>query len=310
MAAITVTWDASTPAGTEAINNGDNRIVELKEGLVQRFRNGGHRMQTSGATTDAKDGRHCCDESNDAGSAESEGEFTIYASDGATALVVFRDTTATPASEVSFGANKILTTGNITAATGTFSGAITTAALTATGHIKPTTDALYNLGDATHRFADAWFSGTVTFDGAIVHNALETFNSGIQIAGDGTGSKFLDIATAQYCSNVVTSVATGSYAVAATWRIILANLTADATVVLPPAASSSGRELWFKVASSTSSVHSLTIDPNATEEIDGGTTSLIIHPNSYTGYPHVQGVHLICDGTAWHTITRYLRNQA
>lgn len=107
MAAINSTWDETVPAGSEVPKNGDDRIRELKLNIRERARNGGHRMQTAGATTDAKDGRHCCGESAAAGSGEATGTFNIYAADGSTIIWTAGDSTATPASTITTSLNVV-----------------------------------------------------------------------------------------------------------------------------------------------------------------------------------------------------------
>ena len=113
MPAISSTWDETVPPGSEALTNGEDRIREDKLCTRERLRNGGHRMQTSGATTDAKDARHVCNESNAAGSGEAVGTWNVYASDGTTIIFTIGDTTATPASTIS-AATLALSMNNLT----------------------------------------------------------------------------------------------------------------------------------------------------------------------------------------------------
>ena len=84
--------------------------------------------------------------------------------------------------------------------------------------------------------------------------------------------------------------ATGaSYAVAATDDVVLVDPGVTTTVTLPAAASSNGRLIHIKNA--TSSATAITIDPNASETIDGVTT-LVIN-SAYVSYT------IVCDGTEW-----------
>lgn len=288
MAAITVTWDPTTPAGNSNIKDGDDTVRTFKTGLVERLRNGGHQMQTAGATTDATDGRHCAGESNAAGSSELAGEFNIYAADTTTVIGTFRDATAATPSEWFAGSLKIRTTGNLTAATGTFSGAVTTGALTAAGHIKPSTDAIYDLGDATHRIRDSWFTGTVTFSGAVVHNAAETFNAAVTFA---------------YATYTATQdIASGTTALAAGARVVFGKLTATATLTLPAMSGQAGREIFVCIATNTNdAVNTLVIDPNGTDPINNvASGTLTLRTNAGTS---TRSVHLICDPVAgWYSV--------
>lgn len=292
MAAITTTWDPASPAGSDNIKDGDDSIRTFKVGLTERLRNGGHQWQTAGATTDTTDGRHCCGESNAAGSAELAGEFNIYAADTTTVLATFRDSTAATPSELYLGANKLRTTGNVTAATGTFSGAVSTGALTTTGAIKPATDDLYDLGDATHRYQDAWFSGVVTFSGSVVHNASEQFNAQL-IAGALFSMR--DASTSNYRNATAASTILG-----ASDRIVLGKITGNSTVTLPTSTGNDGRELWITIATVTVATQKFTIVPNGTDTVIG-TTSLELGVQS----GNTRGVHLICNGTNWSVLTTY-----
>jgi len=298
MAVVTVTWDSSVPVGSEDIKTGDNRIVELKGGLVQRLRNGGHRMPTI-ASADASEGFHCCGEmyAADTGhtTAALAGEFYLFAADGVTVVATLRDSTAATPSELFLGANKLRTTGNVTAATGTFSGAVATGALTATGHIKPTTDDLYDLGDLTHRIKNAWFSGTVKFDGAVQHAANEVFSAGIQVGGNGTSPQILDIVTSQYTA--WQDVTTGTNALSILARMVLGKLVATTTVTLPAAAVSTGREVTI---AHVSGAFGLIIDPNASELINGAATLTL---DASAG--KARAVHILCDGTGWVIVGTY-----
>lgn len=137
------------------------------------------------------------------------------------------------------------------------------------GNVLPHDDDKQDLGDSTHEFKDAYIDGVlyvdkqdrVNTDGAVSHN------------------------------NFCTITATGI--LAATNRIILCNVTDDATLTLPPAASLTGQILTIK--SITSGTCVITLDGNASETIDGSTTNTNIDAQYDT-------LTLISDGSNWHII--------
>lgn len=101
MAAITIVWEPATPPGSEALNNGDNRITEFKTGLSERLRNGGHQWSTLASSTDQEDGRHVCGTAFAAGATGAlAGEFYIYAADGSTVIATIGDSTAASPSRI------------------------------------------------------------------------------------------------------------------------------------------------------------------------------------------------------------------
>jgi hypothetical protein len=278
VAAINTAWDETAPAGGDALSAGDDSIRAFKLSLRERLRNGGHNMPITSPTTVEADGRHSCGEAFDAGSAVSlAGEFYIYAADLTTAVATFRDSTAATPSELFLGGNKLRTTGNVTAATLTLSGNAT-------------------IGGTLAVTSTVTFSAAVTFNAAATFNAAETFSAGLTVTG---GS--LDVETGQF-SGTTTSVASGTVAVTSGMRVILANLTGNAILTLPAAASSSGRELWVTIASSDLTSRTLTIDPNGSESIDGvtgGNPTLVLRPKGSGSTDAYKAVHIICDGTAW-----------
>lgn len=66
------------------------------------------------------------------------------------------------------------------------------------------------------------------------------------------------------------------------------------SVTLPPAASSTNRVLIFK---RTNASNNVTIDGNASEEIDGATTKVLS--------ANYDSIMIVCDGTDWHIIANY-----
>jgi len=298
MAAITTTWDATAPASSENAKNGAVRIQNVKAELVERLRNGGQRMQTSGATTDAKDGRHLCGESNAAGSTELAGEFTIYAADGTTAVAVFRDSTAATPSELYLVANTLRTTGTVKGAT-----------INATSLIKPDTDAAVDLGiTATNRFRDLWLSrnveigGTAHIIGIATFDAVPVFSAGSTFATLNVSTKFTNAGGQQ---NTIITHSSGTHTVLLTERIILCNVTSTSVIVqLPTAASAAGYDFIISILGEAGSANIVAITPNGTEKI-----SNIAGPTTYNLVRNVAGdrcgVHLISNGSAWTVLSAY-----
>jgi len=251
MPAITAEWNLSTPADTDALSDGDNQIRNFKLAIIERVGNGGHLITSGGPSTTTTDGRHCAGAALAAGASEFQGEFTIYASDKTTALVIFRDWTAVTQSEVFFGANGLRTTGTLTVG-----------GLSTTGTIKPAADNTSDLGDVTHRYKNAWFTGTVTLTGALVHAAAETFQNTV-FFDQTTGSSW-QLATG------TTTLSTHST------RVVICNPVAGAfTINLPSLASSNGTEFWITIPGGSGGPNKVTINPDGTEQIDA-TSSLDI----------------------------------
>ena len=83
---------------------------------------------------------------------------------------------------------------------------------------------------------------------------------------------------------------TASEALSSVDTLVLADATAgDILISLPPAASEKGREIIVKKISDPP--HSVTLDPNGSEEIDG-------NPNATLNVKN-QTIHIVSDGTAW-----------
>lgn len=95
--------------------------------------------------------------------------------------------------------------------------------------------------------------------------------------------------------NATVATATTTHSVADTTDLLLCSASGGAfTVTLPAAASHSGRILSIK--KTDSSLNAVTIDGNASETIDGATTTRLS-----TQY---ESVDIICDGTNWHIAAR------
>lgn len=75
--------------------------------------------------------------------------------------------------------------------------------------------------------------------------------------------------------------------------IIIVNLTTNATVALPDAATAANKAYYIY---KNTSQHSLAIDPYESQTIDGGLT--------FTINTHYECVQIVCDGTAWYVISK------
>lgn len=288
MAAITITWNPQTPAGTDNIKDGDDVIVALKKGVGERLANGGHLFPTiaSGATLVATDGRHSCGASFTAGSSELAGEFNIYERNGTTVLAVFRDSAAATPSELFMGANGVRSTGTIKAAT-----------LNATSIIRPDTNNAVDLGLTGTRFKDLWLAGNATIGGTLAvtdvatFTATPVFNSAITVAGLTTGGIVGGL-------HVLTSTTT----LDSTHYVVMANVTGGSfTINLPAAASNTGRHYIIQInRASGGSAFTLTLDPNGAEVIEhpelGNVTTWALRRNTTNDY---YGAHIVSNGTSW-----------
>lgn len=82
----TLTWDAAyeaTPAGSDAVSGGDDRIRELKVAVRERMLVGGHLWQE---TTNTHDGKHTVN-------ADGSGAWNVYKTDKTTVALEVTDTT-------------------------------------------------------------------------------------------------------------------------------------------------------------------------------------------------------------------------
>ena len=87
--------------------------------------------------------------------------------------------------------------------------------------------------------------------------------------------------------------AASPYTVLSTDTVLLVDTTAGAVELdLPAVASSSGRTLVIKDEGGNAATNAITIDPNASETLDGSATSATIT----TAYGHMT---IFCDGTQW-----------
>ena len=138
--------------------------------------------------------------------------------------------------------------------------------------------------------------GLVTVDG----NAAETIDGvatvilfpgdSLLIVSDGTNWKSI----ARFASNsLAIQTKTGSYTVVATDRNTLIDVTSGTFTLTLTAAATLGASFLLSVRNSGTGV--VTIDPNASETIDGALT--------YTLSPGGQAVTIICDGANWKSVS-------
>lgn len=112
-----------------------------------------------------------------------------------------------------------------------------------------------------------------------------------------TGGDLYHLRTLRLPENVVavpgavaTRTVTAAYTITISDRVILCDATVGAfTVSLPASLASIGRQFYIKKIDASSNV--VTIDADATEEVDGGLTADLT-----TQY---ESVTLVSDGTAW-----------
>lgn len=319
MASVSTTWDASKPAGGDDAKNGDDEIRNFKSCMVERMRNGGHRMQAAGSTVNEIDGRHVCGEAQAAGSASGlVGEWVVYAADGTTKVFTVTDSTAASVSKVDCGVNQLIGTGGMnmtTASTNTLnnltvsnattlSGALgVTGVTTVSDIIKPNANNTIDLGvDTTNAWRDLFVARNAKIGGTLVVTGAATFNGGIGAVTDVvvTNSLTNNGKTAGNFLNLTGGGATT--ALGATDTYVLAHLSGgNHTLTLPAAASHTGRHVYVALASVDTNARTVTIDPNGSEQIgdvDGGAaTTYQLGPTSVGS--NIAGVHLLCDGTRW-----------
>ena len=111
---------------------------------------------------------------------------------------------------------------------------------------------------------------------------------------DSDDDEVVDTAEALKIVNPTSIVAGASpYTVLATDTVLLVDTAAGAVEVdLPAVASNAGRTIVVKDEGGNSATNAITIDPNASETLDGSATSATI--NTAYGY-----MTLFCDGTQW-----------
>jgi len=304
MAAVTITWDPTSPAGSTAISGGDDSIRVFKTGLVERLRNGGHQMQTAGATADTTDGRHCCGESNAAGSSELAGEFSVYAADKTTALYVFRDSTSAAATtagnatgEFYAGALAIRTTGILKGATVEVSTLLKPAA-TADNGVQ---DNAIDIGvDATNRFRSLFLGSNAKIGGTLLVSGIATFTVQPVFSGG------ITVATQLYVNggqrSAISINASGPVTLTTANRINLFSVISGGySVNLPTAGgSNAGVEFYLTItAPSAGSAFVVTIDPSGAETINGTATLALRRQSAGDRY----SCHIVSDSTNWQLIS-------
>jgi len=326
MAAVTRTWNDASPAGTDNIQEGDDAIRNFKTALVERLRNGGHRMPdiASGATVFTDDGRHSCGESLAAGSAELAGEFNIYAADGTTVIATFRDSTAAGAiastPELYMGTGRLRTTGDLRAATATISGAVilqstlaVTGAVTLTDHLIHSADNTKDIGaSGATRFRDLFLgrnavvggtlavTGTSTFTGAVTFTAAPIFNGGVSLGA----STFTGLVTFSGGIKTNPTIQTGDFTVLSTDTLVILTTTGTGptNITLPAASTMTGQHVHL-LCRSSSGTRTLVLIRNGADTINDTASN-------YTGLPTVTTgrrvhVHLISDGSNWWIANEY-----
>lgn len=308
MAAITITWNPVTPAGSDNIKDGDDVITAFKQGVSQRLANGGHAMPTiaSGATLVTTDGRHCAGESNTAGSAELAGEFNIYAADRTTVIAVFRGSTSAAATtagnatgEFYTGALAIRTTGILKGATVEVSTLLKPAA-TADNGVQ---DNAIDIGvSATNRFRDLFLGRNAVVGGTLAVTGVATFTAAPVFSG-GLSTTVLTATTNVITGGVQAGVAvlTAGATLTAANCVVFGNVTGGGfTVVLPAAAGALGIHYFIQInRASGGSANTLTIDGDGGELIEttsGNATTWALRRLS-SGDPY--GAHIVSNGTSW-----------
>ena len=308
MAAVNVTWNPSTPAGSDNINNGDDVITAFKQGLTERLRNGGHAMPAlgSGSTVIPTDGRHCAGESNASGSAEFAGELSIYAADRTTVIGTFRGSTSAAATtagnatgEFFAGALAIRSTGIVKGATVEVSTILKPAA-TADNGVQ---DNAVDIGvDATNRFRDLFLGRNAKIGGTLLVTGIATFSATPVFSGGISGT----VLTAT--TNVVTgglqagvTILTSGATLTAANYIVLCNVTGGGfTVLLPAVATSVGIIYHIRVAVAASGSGNLvTIDGNASEQIEGYSGLATTQSLKRSAVSDVYAMTIVSNGTVW-----------
>ena len=141
-------------------------------------------------------------------------------------------------------------------------------------------------------------NGAETLDGSATSKTITTNYGYLAIYCDGTqwlssSSSFAHLAANLEVTMTSVAAAASPYTVLPTDTYISVNTTAGAVELdLPAVASNTGRTIFIKDAVGLANTNAITIDPNATETIDGAATSKVI--NTDYGY-----MALYCDGTQW-----------
>jgi len=276
-------------------------------------------MPITGATTNTDDGRHCCGESNSAGSSELAGEFTIYGANGTTPIAIARDSNSAAAvvaenasGEFFTGALAIRSTGIVKGATVEVSTLLRPAA-TADNKVQ---DNAVDIGvDTTNRFRDLFLGrdakvgGTLNVTGIATFTVAPVFSAGFSGVSS-IGATAISGGTITCTTNAIyqgsqqtaaVNASGASYAVGATDRFVFINLTlAVCTIALPDATLSAnvGRELWFVVVDAVASaINRADLDPNGAQTINGLGAGVPLAISLKTNA--MRSAHIVSNGTSW-----------
>lgn len=113
---------------------------------------------------------------------------------------------------------------------------------------------------------------------------------------DGLLLKALNFATqAETASFSVAAMTTGSQTTGGNKTLFLGNATSGAIVASLPAAATAGAGFWCAFKKTDTSGNSVTVQPHASEKIDGAATFVLS--------AQYQWVILVCDGAGWNEIS-------
>lgn len=151
------------------------------------------------------------------------------------------------------------------------------------GHVLPGTDDTHDLGSASLEFRNLYVDGTANIDTLSVATLSSAVNAsaGLEVVGPFTWD--------------VVTVAETPYTVTSTDIVLAVGHTATAatTINLPAAASSAGRILVIDDSGANAAANNITVDGNASENVDGATTATISTDSA--------SLTIYCDGSAWHS---------
>ena len=132
-----------------------------------------------------------------------------------------------------------------------------------------------------------------TLDGSATSATITTNFGFMTLYCDGTQWITTSKSEAHSVLTNTTAVSTTPYVVLVTDLNLLVDTTGLAIEIdLPAVATSTGRTLVIKDEGGVAATNAITIDPNASETIDGSSTSVVLATNF--GY-----LELYCDGTQW-----------
>ena len=136
-------------------------------------------------------------------------------------------------------------------------------------------------------------NSTETLDGSATSATITTNFGFMTLFCDGTQWLSNSKSEAHSVLTNTTAVSTTPYVVLVTDLNLLVDTTGLAIEIdLPAVATSTGRTLVIKDEGGVAATNAITIDPNASETIDGSSTSVVLATNF--GY-----LELYCDGTQW-----------